>query len=505
MTSISNRLNNQQDGNRRPGNESSEYYLNIHNIKHFGLDLDPNDKVPVKLEVLENLGEGSQAVVEKVEVVSNSCSMENLKCARKLWTGKTGVQISEEEFSREIKILKKFSEARHFITLLATYSHGIELGLLHLPVAQCDLSELLAKSVQERRELMPDDDLERAFGCLSAALYYLNQESIRHRDIKPHNILVYNGTLVFTDFGYSNDFSGKITSLTDGDRPVGTRDWNAPEVEARRPRGCSTDVFSLGCVLLEIWSVLSGRSPGDRDSFTCMRPYHEKLKEIHTWIGRKKSSGLPAARIFWLEACQFMLAKEARKRPRMTNVLIRFGEERAQDPASFSTMCCQECLQNHILPLTEGQFDEVRNTDFTWNLDVSTLPKDDNIEIQPNAKRVEMYGNINGLMDTLLCYFGFRKVERWDLIIFFEDEGYIKSYGTRPADVNYSFGFKIDDENRMPKDRFVSRVIFSRGTFANEVELYKEHNWGNLAFRNKSCNHHFSVPVRVRSYKIFMA
>jgi serine/threonine protein kinase len=212
-----------------------------------------------------------------VEYISSGCT-----CVRKRFQINEAPQAKERarnRFFSEVAILKKLHEECHVIKLLATYCRGMEFGLLHLPLGQCDLSVLLRKPTQERRGLILDDDLERGFGCLSAALQYIHQELIRHRDIKPDNILVHGASLVFTDFGVSRDFSELSSSLTDG-YAVGTHTYWAPEVAANRPRGCSADVFSLGCVLLEIWSVLFGLAPEDQHSFPSLKTYYRSLAEV---------------------------------------------------------------------------------------------------------------------------------------------------------------------------------------------------------------------------------
>jgi serine/threonine protein kinase len=244
----------------------------------------------------------------------------------------------------------------------------------------------------QRRGLILDDDLERGFGCLSAALQYMHRERIRHRDIKPGNILVHGASLVFTDFGISRDFSELSSSLTNG--PVeGTHNYYAPEVAAGRPRGCSADVFSLGCVLLEIWSVLFGLAPEDQHSFPSLKPYYGNLAEVQAWIEEKKSSENSPLRAFWLQACQFMVAQAPSKRPRMSNVLLRLREEHERQPSAFSAMCCRVYLEKHIVQSTEGKHDELRNTDFTWGSNVGTLLDQDH----PNSLLPDSNQNpING-------------------------------------------------------------------------------------------------------------
>jgi serine/threonine protein kinase len=58
---------------------------------------------------------------------------------------------------------------------------GRYLGILMSPVADCNLEEYLRGPLTDNKRSL----LSTSFGCLVAALKYLHQISIRHKDIKP--------------------------------------------------------------------------------------------------------------------------------------------------------------------------------------------------------------------------------------------------------------------------------------------------------------------------------
>lgn len=99
--------------------------------------------------------------------------------------------------------------------------------------------------------------LRTFFGCLAAALSYLHENQIRHKDIKPQNILVKGHQIFLTDFGLSLDWSELGQSTTSGPT-IKTPRYCAPEVADLMPRNSFSDVWSLGCVFLEIWTALKG-------------------------------------------------------------------------------------------------------------------------------------------------------------------------------------------------------------------------------------------------------
>lgn len=96
----------------------------------------------------------------------------------------------------------------------------------------------------------------QAFGCLADGLAYLRHRQIRHKDIKPRNILIHQGRVLYTDFGLSLDYSLRDNSVSSGPAAM-TRRYAAPEVIESRPRDSSSDIFSLGCVFVEMFNAFT--------------------------------------------------------------------------------------------------------------------------------------------------------------------------------------------------------------------------------------------------------
>jgi serine/threonine protein kinase len=79
-----------------------------------------------------------------------------------------------------------------------SYTDPKYFALLMSPVADCDLSAYYALARDSRDKLSL---LRSFFGCLANALRYIHGVRIRHRDIKPQNILVKGDRVFLTDFG----------------------------------------------------------------------------------------------------------------------------------------------------------------------------------------------------------------------------------------------------------------------------------------------------------------
>ncbi|WSB73881.1 serine/threonine protein kinase [Streptomyces decoyicus] len=103
---------------------------------------------------------------------------------------------------------------------------------------------------------------------VASALDAAHAHDLVHRDVKPGNILIAEGTdsdrpehAYLTDFGLTKK-SLSLTGFTSVGQFVGTLDYVAPEQISGRPVDGRCDVYSLACVLFE---MLTGAPPFRRD------------------------------------------------------------------------------------------------------------------------------------------------------------------------------------------------------------------------------------------------
>ena len=94
-----------------------------------------------------------------------------------------------------------------------------------------------------------------------SGLSYLHENKVLHKDIKGANILVNkDGMIKLSDFGCSVEIERTLSTQTGhGDHSLqGSIPWIAPEVVTRGEYGRRSDIWSLGCTILE---MASGKCP----------------------------------------------------------------------------------------------------------------------------------------------------------------------------------------------------------------------------------------------------
>lgn len=130
------------------------------------------------------------------------------------------------------------------------------------PVAQGNLQDYLEELNDSSKWMDAETQtiLRKWFGCLASGLVYPHAKNIRYGNIQPSNILVKDSDIFLASFGVSKHFRGDdIVGGTIGGPDAQLATYVAPEVEFARPQDFKADIFSLGCVYLDILTILAGK------------------------------------------------------------------------------------------------------------------------------------------------------------------------------------------------------------------------------------------------------
>jgi ankyrin repeat protein len=293
-----------------------------------------DERLPFETKAI--LGWGANGQVDKVlSLLSFN------EYARKRIRRRVSPEVTKA-YERELQVLKRLNH-HHTIELMGSYTDPSYFGLIMSPVADCHMGEFLAISLlsSDKRSL-----LRSFFGCLATGLSYLHDHQIRHKDIKPPNILVKGERVLLTDFGLSFDWSDVSRSETEG--PTGrTLKYCAPEVAACGPRNSSSDIWSLGCVFLEMATTLKGEKLGTMDNFfksygsenPC---FHGNPDAVRAWMERLKliESECGCAPLEWVG---HMLNHERNLRPGASQLVqtIQSNQLRTSSRVVFIGLCCK--------------------------------------------------------------------------------------------------------------------------------------------------------------------
>jgi serine/threonine protein kinase len=211
------------------------------------------------------LGHSATALVEQVRCKRIMLARKKIRC-----TGR----LPREDAIEEVAHLQRLSHA-HVIRGVGTYTIGNFLSILLYPATAHNLETFLDEytsrisptplSLNETQQtLAMQEGIRRSFTCLANTVSFLHESLVKHMDIKPTNILVqeklYSNEasykIYLADFGEARSYKNVADVETDSPTSF-TRTYAAPEVHRQDMRGFPADIFSLGCVFLEMLAVLA--------------------------------------------------------------------------------------------------------------------------------------------------------------------------------------------------------------------------------------------------------
>lgn len=224
------------------------------------------------------IGDGAYSKVYLAQIKRhnpNSHARSVRKIACKIIDGRrSSAEYINRFFPRELKIMQKLSHP-HIVTIFKM----IEIGpYICCMMDLCKYGDLLQR-IQSHGALQMGET--KLFFCqIVAAIQYLHNQDICHRDVKCENILIHDRYCVkLTDFGFARRFhrssdsesGSSVNNLSD--TFCGSIAYASPEVLKGIPYEPQLyDVWSLGCVL---YTMATGSMPFNEDNVAAMIRYQE--------------------------------------------------------------------------------------------------------------------------------------------------------------------------------------------------------------------------------------
>ncbi len=219
-----------------------------------------------RYEILEKIGEGGMATVYKAR-----CNILKRYVA---------VKVLREEFTTDEEFIKRFNtEAQAAASLthpniVSIFDVGHEENIYYI-VMELIQGKTLKAIINEDGVLPWKWSLNIAIQVASA-LETAHRNSIVHRDIKPHNIIITeDGIAKVTDFGIAKAVSN--STITAFGTTIGSVHYFSPEHARGGYTDAKSDIYSLGVVMYE---MLTGRVPFDADTPVSIALKHMQEKPV---------------------------------------------------------------------------------------------------------------------------------------------------------------------------------------------------------------------------------
>ena len=218
------------------------------------------------------LGRGGMATV----YLAQDCKHERL-VALKVLHPELAASLGSDRFLREIKVVARLNHPH----ILALHDSGEADGFLYYVMPYVEGESLRERL--DREHMLPINEAIHHAQSIASALDYAHRQQIVHRDMKPENVMLYEGEAMVMDFGIAKAVSAAGTeNLTQTGMMVGTPAYVSPEQAAGEVNlDGRSDQYSLACVLYE---MLSGERPfnGPTPQAIMSKRFTETAKPLRT-------------------------------------------------------------------------------------------------------------------------------------------------------------------------------------------------------------------------------
>ncbi|WP_042386562.1 serine/threonine-protein kinase [Streptacidiphilus melanogenes] len=204
------------------------------------------------------LGRGGMAVVYRAR---------DLRLERTVAIKLLAPQLAlDDTFRRRFEHESRVAAAIDHPNIVPVFEAGESDGVLYIAMRYVQGRDLAA--LLDRVRMLPPAQAVRITTQVASALDAAHAHELVHRDVKPGNVLLAEGTdpdhpehVYLTDFGLTKK-TLSLSGFTTVGQFVGTLDYVAPEQITGKPVDGRCDVYSLACVAFE---MLTGAPPFRRE------------------------------------------------------------------------------------------------------------------------------------------------------------------------------------------------------------------------------------------------
>lgn len=156
-------------------------------------------------------------------------------------------------FRREVRLMQQFAGSSYVVPIT-------DANLDHDPpyfvMPHYEHGDLMGKAERLRGNL---EHVETVFNRMIDCLAHLHEKQVYHRDVKPQNFLLGNGTMVVSDLGLCTEHASP-TGFTRSTQWAGTPGYMPPEFlnGGFKDANATSDIFMLG---KSFYVLLCGRDP----------------------------------------------------------------------------------------------------------------------------------------------------------------------------------------------------------------------------------------------------